>query len=88
MPCNKKKEQDEKKKKKNIKKEWGEAKKKKIGREERARIEREIFFFFSSFISKIYENQIVGFYWSKRQSSFTRRKLRVGTKILEFRQTP
>ena len=35
-------------------------------------------------ISKIYEDRIDGFHWSKRQSSFMHRKLCVGTKILEF----
>ena len=49
-------------------------------REERGR-ERNI-------ISKIYENQTVGFRWSKRKSRSTYRELRVGTKILEFHQTP
>ena len=37
---------------------------------------------------KIYENWTVGFHRSKRQSRFTHRELCVGTKILEFRQTP
>ena len=41
-----------------------------------------------SLLSKIYENRIVGFRWSKRKSRSTHRELRVGTKILEFRQTP
>ena len=41
-----------------------------------------------SFLSKIYGNQTVGFCQSKRQSRSTHRELRVGTKILEFRQTP
>ena len=57
----------------------------------RARIKRERkkdFFFFSSLLSKIYGNQTVDFCWRKRQSRSTHRKLRVGTKILEFRQTP
>ena len=40
-----------------------------------------------SFISKIYGNRIVGFRQSKKQSRATHRELRVGTKILEFRQT-
>ena len=35
-------------------------------------------------LSKIYEVRIDGFRWSKRQSSFMHRELRVGTKILEF----
>ena len=54
------------------------------------RIEREgdFFFFLSSFFSKIYENRIVGFRWSKRQSQSMHRELRVDTKILEFRHTP
>ena len=38
----------------------------------------------NSFVSKIYGNPIVGFHRSKRQSCSTHRKLRVGTKILEF----
>ena len=46
------------------------------------------FFFFSSLLSKIYENQTVGFRRSKRQSRSKHRELRMGTKILEFRQTP
>ena len=50
--------------------------------------EREKFFFFSSLLSKIYENQTVGFYRSKRQIQSTHRESRVGTKILEFRQNP
>ena len=40
------------------------------------------------FLSKIYGNRTVGFRWSKRQSQSTHQELRVGTKILEFRQTP
>ena len=48
----------------------------------------KIFFFFSSLLSKIYGNRIVDFHWSKRQSRSTHRELRVGTNILEFRQTP
>ena len=39
-------------------------------------------------LSKIYGNRIVGFSQSKRQSRSTHRELCVGTKILEFRQTP
>ena len=39
-------------------------------------------------LSKIYGNRIVGFHWSKRQSRSTHRELCVGTKILEFCQTP
>ena len=39
-------------------------------------------------ISKIYGNWIVSFRQSKRQSQSTHRELRVGTKILEFRQAP
>ena len=46
------------------------------------------FFFLSLFLSKIYENRTVGFHRSKRQSLSMQRELRVGTKILEFRQTP
>ena len=49
----------------------------------------EIFlFYFSSLISKIYENWTVGFRRSKRKSRSMHRELRMGTKILEFRQTP
>ena len=43
---------------------------------------------FFSLIFKIYEDWIDGFRWSKRLSSSTHRELHVGTKILEFRQTP
>ena len=39
-------------------------------------------------ISRIYEDRVFGFRWSKRQSSSTRRELRVGTRIWGFRQTP
>ena len=39
-------------------------------------------------LSKIYRNWTVGFLRSKRQSRSTHRELRLGTKILEFRQTP
>ena len=50
---------------------------------------REILnFFFSSFLSKIYENQMVGFRQRKRQNWSTRRELCMCTKILTFRQTP
>ena len=51
-------------------------------------VEREIFFFFSSLLFKIYENRTVGFHRSKRQSSSTHRELPVGTKILAFSQIP
>ena len=48
---------------------------------------RKIFiFFFFSFLFYIYENWIVGFCRSRRQSWTTRRELRVGTNILAFRQ--
>ena len=40
------------------------------------------------FLSKIYENWIIGFRRSKRKSRSMNRELCVGTKILEFRQTP
>ena len=43
---------------------------------------------FFSLIFKIYGNRTVGFHQSKRQSRSTHRELRVGTKILEFCQTP
>ena len=54
---------------------------------ESERREREIFFFFL-LLSKIYGNWIVGFRRNKKQSQSTHRELRMGTKILEFRQTP
>ena len=50
--------------------------------------ERENFFFFSSLLSKIYKNWTISFRRSKRQSRSTHRELCVGTKILEFHQTP
>ena len=57
--------------------------------EERESTRRErYFFFFYLLLSKIYGNQNVGFRRSKRQSRSTHKELRVGTKILEFRQTP
>ena len=59
---------DKKKRKREEKKERGRER-------ERAKRERGRKGF--SFLSKIYENRIVGFH-----------ELRVGTKILEFRQTP
>ena len=37
---------------------------------------------------KIYGDRAVDFHWSKRQSSFMRRELRVGTRIRGFHQTP
>ena len=49
--------------------------------------ERIFFFFFLRFFSKIYENWIIGFCQSRRQSRSTQRELHVGTKILEFHQT-
>ena len=49
--------------------------------------ERENDFFFRFFF-KIYGNRIVGFRRSRRQSRSMQRELHVGTKILEFRQTP
>ena len=45
------------------------------------------FFFLSSLLSKIYGNQTVGFRRGRRQSRSTQRELRMGTKILVFRQT-
>ena len=48
----------------------------------------DILIFFSSLLSKIYGNWIVGFRRSKRQSRSMHRELRVGTEILEFCQTP
>ena len=41
-----------------------------------------------SLLSKIYGNRTVGFCWSKRQSRSTHQELHMGTKILEFCQTP
>ena len=41
-----------------------------------------------SLLSKIYGNRTVGFRGSKKQSRSTHRELHMGTKILEFRQTP
>ena len=41
-----------------------------------------------SLLSKIYENWIVDFRLSKRQSWFTHRELRLDTKILEFHRIP
>ena len=49
---------------------------------EKRRVERE------KLLSKIYGIRTIGFHWGKRQSRSTHRELRVGTKILEFRQTP
>ena len=40
------------------------------------------------FLSRFYGDQIVDFRRSKRQSSSTRRELRVGTRIRSFSQTP
>ena len=42
----------------------------------------------NSLLFNIYGNRTVGFHQSKRQSRSTHRELRVGTKILEFHQTP
>ena len=50
--------------------------------------ERKIFFFLSSLLFKIYGNRTIGFPRSRRQSRSTQRELCVGTKILEFHQTP
>ena len=50
--------------------------------------ENDIYFYFLSFLSKIYENRIVHFSRSRSQSWPTRRELCVGTKSLAFRQTP
>ena len=57
---------------------------------QRVHLEREtiLFFIFLSLLFKIYGNRILDFYRSRRQSWSTRRGLRVGTKILVFRQTP
>ena len=58
------------------------------GESEGRKRERENSFFFLSILSKIYENWIVGFCLSKRQSRSMYQELHMGTKILEFRQTP
>ena len=58
---------------------WGERKKREREREKGKKI---------SLVSKIYENRTIGFSQSKRQTRSTHRELRVGTKILEFCQTP
>ena len=77
-----------KRKKREVK--WKKKKRKEGRRTDGVRREREkgkkkkIF----SLLSKIYGNQTVGFCWSKWQSRSTHRELRVGTKILEFCQTP
>ena len=39
-------------------------------------------------LSKFYGDRTIDFRWSKRQSSSTRRVLRVGTRIRGFLQTP
>ena len=81
----------EKKKKKMIKRQSKVKKKKRKMKKGDGRVsvgergEREEFFF--PLLYKIYGNQTVGFRRSKRQSWSTHRELRVGTKILEFRQT-
>ena len=86
---------NKKKKRKGIKKKKGkEEKKSQNGREGRDRRgesekrERERKNKIFSLLSKIFGNRTVGFRRSKRQSRFTHRELRVGTKILKFRQTP
>ena len=71
-----------------IKKKKIKTKKKQNKRDGGERAGRERYFDFFFLLSKIYGNRIVGFRRSKRQSSSTHRELRVGTKILEFRQTP
>ena len=65
-----------------------EGKRNKRERRETNRRERERGKKKVSLLYKIYGNRIVGFRRSKRQSQFTHRELRVGTKILEFCQTP
>ena len=73
----------------NNNKDKNENKKEKSKRDGRERaLEREIFFFLSSLLSKIYGNRTVGFIRSRRQSRSTHRELHVGTKILAFCQTP
>ena len=58
------------------------------GESARGEGEREIVFFFSSLLSKIYGNRTLGFLHRKRQSWSTHRELRVGNQILKFHQTP
>ena len=74
--------------KKKDKKKKGSQKEKKTGgvsvKENREREKKKK----NSLISKIYRNWTIGFRRSKRQSRSMDRELYVGTKILEFRQTP
>ena len=51
------------------------------------RVTRFFIYFFSSFLSHIYENRTIDFCRSRMQSWYTRRGLRVGANILAFRQT-
>ena len=69
-------------------KEMGKVTDRRMGESARGDREGEIVFFFSSFLSKIYRNQFIGFLRSKRQSWSMYRELRMGTKILEFHHTP
>ena len=74
----------------NIKKNYESQMGRTIKRAWRERGEKRDFiylFLFSLLIFQIYENRIVDFYRSRRQSWSTRRELRVGTNILAFRPT-
>ena len=82
----KKKKKRKKEKKQSQKGKGGDGRERKLSEKEREKekrgVERE------KLISKIYENLTIGFSRSKRKSQSTHRELRMGTKILEFRQTP
>ena len=73
------------KKKKTKKKGEEGRRKKKTDQKEREKKKRKRGFLL---LSKIYGDRTVDFRRSKRQSSSTRRELRMGTKIWEFCQTP
>ena len=81
------KKNDEKKKKKESQKGKGRRRRggKGVREEKKREIERKKIF---SLLSKIYGNRTVGFHQRKRQSRSTHRELSMGTKILEFCQTP
>ena len=64
--------------------EMGETESVKSKREREKVKQRKIFFL----LSKIYGNRTVNFFRSKRKNRSMHRELRVGTKILEFHQTP
>ena len=73
--------------KKKYKNKKTEEKSKASGEREREEREGNFIFFLTSLLSTIYGNRTIGFCRRRRQSWSTRRELRVGTKILEFRQT-